>query len=141
MKRWTDRQVLTRQIYISESDVLDLYAKLLEILGRERKSFNEWVYEQIKDYVAKHGSGNPAFRLDKWIENSEFIAFPTLGEPANPRLLRKMNRKTLYELVQNAKSYVDYGEYLLKCYHEHERYHGQGIKDSYCPYCREDDHG
>ncbi|MEM4154868.1 MAG: hypothetical protein QXW52_08645 [Candidatus Caldarchaeum sp.] len=130
------RHVITRQIYLSQSDVSDLYSRLLSILKREGKSFNAWLYEQIKDYVVRHGEGNPSFSLTKWITMPEFVAFPTLGEPAKPELLYSMDARTLTELMRNAESWMMNADYVLRKLSEHQKYH-QGVKVDGCPYCGE----
>lgn len=49
-----------------------------EIRWRERKSFNELLNKAISEYIKNHSEGNDAFKLDKWQEDPEFKAIPTL---------------------------------------------------------------
>ena len=55
--------------------------KFKEICQREGKSMSKMLVELIEDYVKRHANGNPAIPLDRWTEDKEFIACPTLGEP------------------------------------------------------------
>ncbi|MEM1944066.1 MAG: hypothetical protein QXE52_08300 [Candidatus Caldarchaeum sp.] len=141
MNNVAKRQVITRQIYIAQPDVSDLYDRLITILRREGKSFNTWVYEQIKEYVARHSEGNPAFTLDTWLSKPDFMAFPTLGEPANARLLAKMDMKTLIELKNNAESWMLNADLAARQLAEHQKHSSFGLYVASCPYCRGDDHG
>jgi hypothetical protein len=46
--------------------------------------------ELITEYVKKHSKGNPTFSLEKWAEEPDFVAFPTLGEILTPEKLDSM---------------------------------------------------
>lgn len=130
------KQVLTRQLYIASPNVLEIYRQLLDILRREGKSFNTWVYEQMVDYVVKHGQGNPVFRLDAWLENPDVVAFPTLGEPPTIKKLLRLPTKMLTELKNNAAAYASQADYLLTWIREHENSHAKlGYSHPNCPYC------
>jgi hypothetical protein len=54
---------------------------LEEIHWRERKSVSEIVREAIDEWIRNHAEGNSTFSLDKWQENPEFKAIPTLLSP------------------------------------------------------------
>ena len=58
----------------------ELKDTLFAILHREGKSFTEWIHDQAKEYVKRHGAGNPAVPLQKWMDDPEYIACPTLLE-------------------------------------------------------------
>lgn len=60
--------------YLSESQI----KALEDIHWRERKSVSEIVREAIDDWLKNHAEGNSTFKLDKWQENPEFKAIPTL---------------------------------------------------------------
>ena len=65
---------------------ISLYVDLLEIeeldkiRWREHKSMSEIVRKAIDEYIEKHAEGNDTFRLDTWVNNSEFKAVPTILE-------------------------------------------------------------
>jgi len=48
------------------------------IAARERKKTSELIVQILEDYVKAHAEGNPAFSLDKWQENPDFQAVPTI---------------------------------------------------------------
>lgn len=60
--------------YLSEDQI----QKLEEARWRERKSQSEIVREAIDDWLRNHSEGNSTFKLDKWQEDPEFKAIPTL---------------------------------------------------------------
>ena len=51
-----------------------------QIATREDKKRSGLLWELILDYVRKHSERNPPLELDKFMENRDFKAFPTLGE-------------------------------------------------------------
>ncbi|MEM2257805.1 MAG: hypothetical protein QXU87_04065 [Candidatus Caldarchaeum sp.] len=126
------RQVLSRQIYIARPDALEVYSRLLKILDREGKSFNTWVYEQMVEYVKRHGEGNPCFRLDQWVEAPEIRAFPTLGEAPVLQKLLDYKPDMLYELLENARAYVYVATAAIQLRRKHET-HLVRVAD--CPLC------
>lgn len=116
----------------------ELWLKFREIAQREG-GISQVLRALILDYLQKHGSGNPAFSLDKWIDNSEFMAMPTLGEGPDPRRLRKMPRQALMQLLNNAKAYASTVEPMLRQLAEHEDTHKKwGLRDKNCIYCRDE---
>ena len=60
--------------YLSEDQI----KALEEAHWRERKSVSEIAREAIDDWLRNHAEGNSTFKLDKWQENPEFKAIPTL---------------------------------------------------------------
>lgn len=113
---------------------------LKQVAKREGRPVSDIIVSLAEDYVVRHGSGNPAFTLDKWLENPSFIAFPTLGEPPTMARLLKMPRKILLELRRNAETYYVNADHLLRYLDEHENRHVKlGYKDQHCPYCTKQD--
>ena len=53
---------------------------LQDILDRENVSFTQWVHDQAQEYVKRHGAGNPATPLEKWIQDPQYVACPTILE-------------------------------------------------------------
>jgi hypothetical protein len=57
-------------------------AALEQIRWREHKGISDIIRLAIAEYVKAHAEGNETFRLDKWTEDPEFKAIPTiLSEP------------------------------------------------------------
>ena len=57
--------------------LLELVKKLPDAGGQD---FSQVMEKALEEYLQKHGEGNPAFQLEKWIEEPEFRAEPTFGE-------------------------------------------------------------
>jgi hypothetical protein len=83
-----------------EQELLEAFKR---VAVREGKPVNRLIQEFMRDYVKKHGSGNPAFPLDKWVDNPELSAHPTIGEPLTKRFA-KMNDEEVYELAKTLKA-------------------------------------
>ncbi|MEM0010367.1 MAG: hypothetical protein QXW39_07375 [Candidatus Bathyarchaeia archaeon] len=122
-------------LYVSK-DKKEIFQRFVEIARREGKKVSALLLELAEDYVKKHGSGNPTFPLDKWVENNEVLAFPTLGEPAQIMYLIKLDKEMLQKIKEHAQSYADKATLLLKELEKHEGHRKYGIKDEYCTYCK-----
>ena len=59
---------------------MELYNQLKDILRRENMNFTEWVHHQAKEYIKRHGAGNPATPLTKWQDDPSYVACPTVLE-------------------------------------------------------------
>jgi len=112
---------------ISVSISSELADRLREHARKEGERLSQVVEKAIEDYLKDHYRGNPAFPLDKWVEDEEFVAFPTLGERPNPELVRTLPNDMLQELRYHA-----YEWYLLAASEEdRRRYEGGGFGNSY----------
>ena len=61
-----------------KSDKEAVMQELEVIAARERKKTSELIVQILEEYVKAHAEGNPAFSLDKWQENPDFQAVPTI---------------------------------------------------------------
>jgi hypothetical protein len=95
-------------LYISK-DKIPVFEKMKEIAKREGRPLSAIIWSLLEEYVKKHGEGNPSFRLEKWIEQPNFKAFPTLGEIPDFDKLMKEDPKYLMEL----KDKVDRWSWML----------------------------
>ena len=59
---------------------IELHDRLIEVLDREAKAYTKWVHEQATEYVKRHGAGNPAVPLTKFLEDATYRACPTILE-------------------------------------------------------------
>jgi hypothetical protein len=77
-----------------------------EIASRERISFSSLVMNLIENYVKVHGSGNPSFELNKWIEEPEFRSDPAVAETNEKwdRYLSECDEKDLSRLQGTFKT-------------------------------------
>lgn len=89
-------------IYFGENDNED-FKKLREIARREGVSMGEVIRKLTKDYIKKHGDGNPNFALEKF-QDPDFRPFPTLGEILYPAILGKYTFDNLNEIAQAARA-------------------------------------
>lgn len=75
MKSSNSRRKTNFSLYLEEDQI----KRLDEIHWRERKSVSELVRDAINEYISNHFEGNKTFSLEKWQENPEFKAMPTLN--------------------------------------------------------------
>ena len=121
-------------------DEVEIWHKFVTISRREAKSTSHLIMEIIKDYVKRHGGGNPVTPLTKWVEDKDFIFFPTLGEKPTIKKLKKMDKSMLKELADNATDYANLANYLMAKQTEHEAHIHLGLRIDTCPYCKNDDY-
>lgn len=88
-------------------DVKQLLDKFKDLCRKEGKPFSRKITELIEDYVKRHGEGNPAIPLDKWVETKDFIACPTLGEPPWKYNLEEFPDDVLGIIVYHAKLWYE----------------------------------
>jgi hypothetical protein len=72
------KHIVSSFSYPQEKDQVIYEANI--IAARERKSFSEFVFGILEDYVKAHAAGNPNFELTKWQEDPNFTAVPALLE-------------------------------------------------------------
>ena len=101
----------------------ELLERFKEVARREGRPVSRLLQELMEDYVKKHGRGNPAIPLDRWVEDVEFVAMPTLGEKPNPELVRKLPDDLLQELRYHA-----YLWYELAGQEENRRKYERGVR-------------
>ena len=70
-----------------------------KIAAREGKSFSEFLFERIKEYVSIHSAGNPSFEITKWIEKPEFKGHPAVCE-SNEKWDKYLNQSDEKEISQ-----------------------------------------
>ena len=101
--------------------------EILELARRkareEGSNLSELILKALEEYLKRHYRGNPAFSLDKWVEDEEFVAMPTLGEKPNPELVRKLPDDMLQELRYHA-----YLWYELADQEENRRRYERGVR-------------
>jgi len=91
-------------INTSEIEVVKLFD---DIARREGKDRSEIILTFIAKYVQAHNLGNPSFTLDNWDHNPNFRAYPTLGEPAKPEVIKTFNDAELQEILNNSQSFIE----------------------------------
>jgi hypothetical protein len=58
----------------------ELVVRLAVVLGRENKTFTQWLKESAEAYLKAHENGNPSVPLDKFLNDPHYVACPTLLE-------------------------------------------------------------
>mgnify|MGYP003575101821 CR=1 FL=1 len=61
-----------------KEDKEEVLRELNVIAAREGKHKSEIIIGLIEEYVKAHGSGNPSFKLENWVEEPTFTAVPTI---------------------------------------------------------------
>jgi hypothetical protein len=66
-----------RHIFTTSSEKA-VYDEFYRICRRDGKPLNSIIQNFMEDYIKAHGEGNSTFKLDKWAEDPNFKAMPTL---------------------------------------------------------------
>ncbi|MDC3257176.1 hypothetical protein OAU44_00210 [bacterium] len=84
------------------------------ITTREGSTMKEHLETYMKEYIKKHGEGNPAYSLDKWSEDSEFKALPAFLESKEKwvKFVQNTDDETLKEIEDKAHQL----EIIASCY-------------------------
>jgi len=59
-------------------DKEEIMIQLKIIAAREKKFQSDIIFELIEEFVKNHAEGNSTFQLDKWSEDPNFQAVPTI---------------------------------------------------------------
>ena len=62
-----------------------LHTEIKKIAAREGRDMKDIFTEQLEKYAKIHGEGNPAYSLDKFVENADFRAYPALADHLQKR--------------------------------------------------------
>lgn len=92
-----------------EQNIID---SLKKVSIRENKPMNTIIQELVITYLKSHSEENTQFKITHWEDESEFKAFPTMGEPLGKKLLcmnddeiqelRDITKKRLEEIKEEA---------------------------------------
>jgi len=85
----------------------ELHKQLKEIAFREKRDMTAIITELVKEYIKTHGDGNPVYRLEKWLENPEFIVVPALMSSFE-------SIKKWIDIQLERKNYKDLNEIQIK---------------------------
>ena len=66
-----------RSYYLSDDD-FEIHEKFEDIAFRERVALSIIIVDAIKEYVKKHGDGNPVYSLDQFTESTDMKAVPAV---------------------------------------------------------------
>lgn len=64
----------------------DLKKEVKILAAREGKTVKEIVISQLMSYVKEHKEGNPQHELTKFIENEDFLGFPSIATDYNTKI-------------------------------------------------------
>jgi len=103
-----------RKEILSVSISSELAERLREHAKKEGEKLSRVVEKAIEDYLKDHYRGNPAFQLDKWVEDKEFVAMPTLGEKPNPELVQNMDNDMLERYVVQSYQHFELGKMEIR---------------------------
>jgi len=57
----------------------DLRQELKILAARDGTTIREIIIEQLRDYLKKHKDGNPQHLLTNFLENGDFMGFPSMA--------------------------------------------------------------
>lgn len=87
------------QLYVSANE-LPLFKDFDEIAKKEGKSRKQLVKELVEKHVRSSKEGTGSFKLEKWAQEADFIALPSIGEVLHRNKLDCMKLENL-NLLQN----------------------------------------
>ena len=115
MENTTQYSVSSFSYPSNEKFILNELKIILLREGSETKQSRK-IWDLIKDYVKNHSSGNPAFTLDNWQDNNNFIAIPSLLSDREKWVdyLKKCNDKELTQISIQSGFIREYIEHKRK---------------------------
>ena len=107
----TNQKVGKMTSFVFPAEVL---LEFKSITSREGSTMKEHLETYMRDYIKKHGEGNPAYSLDKWSEDSEFKALPAFLENNDKwvKFVQNTDDETLKEIEDKAHQL----EIIASCY-------------------------
>ena len=100
-------------IYVPDEDIPFINA-LKDIAKREGLSVSQVIIKLVKDYVQKHGYGNPNYKLTDFMKGLVIEALPTLGHNPKEFPLQQVSSETLARIWVQAKEWLSAAEYELQ---------------------------
>jgi len=101
------------QMYLDkESEAL--FEEFKKIAKREGKSMAQMIKEFMADYIKKHGQGNPAFSLEKWVQDPGFKAYPALDSDWQRAALDQFDDKDLQHIINKGYEIIHFGKIEAK---------------------------
>ncbi len=73
-----ERKIKNIRTYYLANEDFELQEKIEGIASRERVNLSMVIVDALKEYVIKHGDGNPVFSLDPFIKDAEMAAVPAM---------------------------------------------------------------
>lgn len=66
----------------------------------------------LEEWLKRHGSGNPAFDLTQWVDNSSFVPWPSIGHDSKKwfKWFNKADEKDLTEVASKLRWLSDKSE-------------------------------
>jgi len=120
---------LNYSIYLDEEqlNVLD------EIRWRERQSKSAIIRKAIEEYINNHAEGNDCFTLDKWQEDPNFKAVPSLMSDKERwnKYVESCNDKEITELASKVTYIKDIISFRRTQEHAEQRRQNSGIWKHY----------
>jgi len=104
---------MTESFYVTE-EYRPYVNALKDIAKREGKPFSRIILELIKEYVEKHGYGNPNYRLTDFVKGLVVEAFPTLGHDPKKFPIQQLSDEMLARIWTQAKEWLSAVEYELQ---------------------------
>lgn len=95
------------QMYLNKEDEA-LFEEFKKISQREGKSMAQMFKEFMAEYIKKHGQGNPAYQIDKWVQDPGFMAFPALDSDWEQVNLPGFDDKDLTHMAQKAYEILNF---------------------------------
>lgn len=76
-----ERKIKNIRTYYLSNDDFELQEKIEDIAAKERVNISMVIIDAMKEYVVKHGDGNPVFTLDPF-QDADFQVCPAVFRSA-----------------------------------------------------------
>lgn len=73
-----ERKIKNIRTYYLANDDFELQEKIEDIAYRERVNVSAVVIDALKEYIIKHGSGNPVYTLDEFTDSFDMKSVPAV---------------------------------------------------------------
>jgi len=87
-----------------------IWKAIKKLAAKEGKTASALAREALKEYLKRHGSGNPAYSLDPWGGAPEFRAYPALASDWGEARLAGFTDKDLRHMANKAREALHFTE-------------------------------
>ena len=96
-----ERKIKNIRTYYLTNEDFELQEKIEDIAHRERVNVSNVIVDALKEYLIKHGSGNPVYSLDEFTDSFDMKSVPAVFKDRGiwDRYLKECNEKIRQEVL------------------------------------------
>lgn len=101
-----ERKIKNIRTYYLANEDFDLQEKIEDIAYRERVNVSSVVVDALKEYLIKHGDGNPVYTLDQFSEHDGMKAVPAVFRDRGiwDKFLHECDKKLRKEILWQSQT-------------------------------------